>query len=80
MKLINQLLSLLKPPTLDEVIVHETEKEQKEVMACDHVILTHEFQKHMAKAKIKAMEEWNHRNDSSTPITMDAYMSKFKHD
>lgn len=57
----NFYAALWKPPTLPEVIVVETEKTIKEVMQCDHVIKTHQFQRHMALRKLDAMEEWNHK-------------------
>jgi len=52
--------SPFRAPTLEEIAAAETEKALVEVQQCDHTILSHQFTRHMALAKIAAMEEWHH--------------------
>lgn len=56
--------SMLTPPSLSETIAHEMERAQVELQQARHVIVTHEFLEHMAKARIAALEAWNHRGDA----------------
>lgn len=52
-----------KRDTLDEIIANQTEEAHVEVMQCDHTIRTTKFIRHMALARIKAMEIWNHQEE-----------------
>jgi len=52
----------IKP--LIEIILEETEAALVEVAQCDHTIRSQQFIRHMAQAKIEAMEVWNHRGDA----------------
>jgi len=47
-----------------EIILEETEAAIVEVAQCDHTIQGQRFIRHMALAKVAAMEAWNHRGDA----------------
>jgi len=53
-----------KRETLEEVIAGNMEEATIEVSQCDHAIYLTQFTRHMALAKIAAMEVWNHRGDA----------------
>lgn len=50
----------LSPPPLSRVVEHQMEEAELEVQRAQHVITTHRFQEHMARARIEALEDWHH--------------------
>lgn len=52
--------TMVKPLSLDEVIQREMERATLEATQARHVITSHRFQEHMARARIEALEDWNH--------------------
>lgn len=51
-------------PTLSEWIEKHKKEQLETVVTCSKVIKLHEFQKHMARKTIEAMEVWEKENDS----------------
>ena len=56
------MVQMISPPTLQEVIAQKMLVEAQVVMDSEHVIMTHQFQRHMANASISALEEWNRQH------------------
>ncbi len=55
---------IVSPPSLSEIVDQQMQEAQLEQQQAQHVILTHQFQEHMAKAKIVALEAWNHQKEN----------------
>lgn len=53
-----KLETIFEPLPLEEAIADELEDAIKEKMQAEAVIKSHEFIKHMARAKIEALNEW----------------------
>lgn len=51
--------------SIDDVITNDLAKTEREIVACDQSILTHQFLKHMAKAKQQAMIDWVKRENGN---------------
>lgn len=51
---------LFRPPALHKVVEHEMLEATREAEQARVVIRNHQFQLHMAKARMKALEDWNH--------------------
>lgn len=51
---------MINPPGLTALVAEELAKTQQELANAEHVILSHRFQRHMALAKIAALEDWHH--------------------
>lgn len=62
----NALDKFFGPVTIEDVIAQDLEKAQTTIHQCDSVIRDHRFQKHMALAKIAALEDWRRSEDTSS--------------
>ena len=58
---INEAKKVFEPKALSDIIYDEVYKATTEKLQAERVIRNHEFIKHMAEAKIAALDEWNKR-------------------
>jgi hypothetical protein len=54
---------LFKGKTEGEILAEEMEKAQREAQGAARVIRDHMYHEHMARARIKALEDWNHQRN-----------------
>jgi hypothetical protein len=57
-QLFNMWAALWQTPTLEEVMEHEEKKAQQEAKQAQAVLRSHNYQYHMAQAKLMAIETW----------------------
>jgi hypothetical protein len=55
--------TIFRRVTLTDILEQEMTSATAEARQAEYTILTHQYMLHMATARIKALEEWNHRND-----------------
>lgn len=60
----DSLADMMHGVSIDDVITNDLAKTEREIVACDQSILTHQFLKHMARAKQSAMIEWVKRESN----------------
>jgi hypothetical protein len=54
---------LFKAKVEAEILAEEMEKAQSEAQSAARVIRDHMYHEHIARAKIKALEDWNHQQN-----------------
>jgi hypothetical protein len=64
-KLWNSYAGLFKAPALHEVVEHEMLQATREAEQARITIRNHEFQLHMAKARMAALTAWNNNAPQS---------------
>lgn len=65
LRLFNMWANLWQMPTLEEVMEHEEKKALQEVKQAQAVLRSHNYQLHMATARLDAIAQWR-LLDSST--------------
>lgn len=58
MNLYQQFLDLFRAPTIEEIILHETQKEELTIAQCDHTIRHNLLQKAMSANKVALLKAW----------------------
>lgn len=61
-ELIAAINSLIHGHTLDQIIEHEEHEARRIISEAYSVIRRHEYIRHMAKAKMNAIDDWNAGN------------------
>lgn len=72
MKIFNPITTyftkMVSPPSLEDIIANNLKQKQQVVINSDHIIRTHNFQKHMAEAEIEAMILWTCRERTQPKV------------
>lgn len=58
MKLLHNIRTLFRAPTIAEIIEHDLKAETTLLLHCEHAIKVAQFQRTLSIAKIRALKDW----------------------